>query len=166
MLNFMSEGEVQTEDKITRRPALAGSGHRGITRVDLVKRGVHGWYVRVRFKGRTCSRWLRDATYGGPEKALQAAVKERNRLETEAGKPRSDRMIMAATSRNRSGISGVKQIEKLGTLVYQVTWNPRPGKVSSTTVSIRRWGEDEALKRACAIRRAKEREIYGAVLER
>ena len=48
--------------------------------------------------------------------------------------------------------------------VYEVTWAPRPGKVSRTTVSVNKHGEDGAFLLALKIRRDKERELYGDVL--
>ena len=48
--------------------------------------------------------------------------------------------------------------------VFEVTWAPKPGKVSRTTVSIAKHGEDGAFLIALKIRRDKERKIYGQPL--
>ena len=71
--------------------------------------------------------------------------------------------------RNRTGTIGVcrkmKKYYKRGKCytedVYEVTCTPVVGRGSKkTSVSIKKWGEKEALKRAIAIRKKMESEIY------
>jgi hypothetical protein len=50
--------------------------------------------------------------------------------------------------------------------VYEVTWCPEPGLIRRTSVSIEKYGEREARRRALAIRERAELEIYGAPLPR
>ncbi|MCV4615560.1 AP2 domain-containing protein, partial [Escherichia coli] len=45
--------------------------------------------------------------------------------------------------------------------VYEVTWNAGRERRGRTSVSIKKYGEREAFRRACAIRRQKEQELYG-----
>jgi hypothetical protein len=150
---------------------MAKSGHKGISRIDQPERKTHGWYVRVRFNGKQCAKFFSDESNGGREEALEEAVRFRNRAEQELGKPRTDRLVIARNPRNRSGIMGVqrktKRIktetgERVTRNVYEVTWNPEPGKLCRTWVSIDEYGEEAALRRACAIRREKEREMFGS----
>ncbi len=49
--------------------------------------------------------------------------------------------------------------------VYEVTWNPEPGRLCRTWVSIDEYGEEAAFRKACAIRREKEREMFGSVVK-
>src|SRR5687768_14368326 len=70
------------------------SGHKGISRVDYLKRNSHGWYVRVPWKGEIHGKFFSDSANGGRETALAKAVRYRNRLEKELGKPRTDRIVM------------------------------------------------------------------------
>lgn len=161
----VADGGEQPASKARNTGALPSSGHRGVSRVDNPKRNTHGWYVRVRFGGEGRARFFSDSVHGGRDKALQLAVDERNDLERELGKPRTDRVIIAGSASNRSGTVGVKQTTKGGGPVYEVTWSPRPHVVSRTSVSIRKWGQPEALRRALNIRRAKERELYGGALK-
>ncbi len=142
------------------------SGHKGISRIDSEANKTHGWYVRVQYLGTTHAKFFSDSAHGGEQKALQKAVKHRNSIERELGKPRTDRTVTAVSSRNTSGVQGVKRVAKAGGYAYEVTWSPAPGQVHRTTVSIKKYGEDEAFKRACRIRQQKEREFYGGLMLR
>lgn len=137
------------------------SGHKGISRVDAPKRHQYGWLVRVAWCGEMFSKMFSDSANGGKDAALRRALVHRNRLEKELGKPRTDRTVMLFHERNGTGVLGVHRILKQGAPVYEVTWNPEPNKVRRTSVSIRKYGEQEAFKRACAIRREKEKEVFG-----
>lgn len=150
---------------------MAKSGYKGISRIDQTERKTYGWYVRVRFNGTQRSKFFSDEANGGREKALEQAVLFRNRTEQELGKPRTDRLVIARNPRNRSGITGVQRKTKIIKTetgerkiknVYEVTWNPEPGKLCRTWVSIDEYGEEAALRKACAIRREKEREMFGS----
>ncbi len=150
---------------------MAKSGYKGISRIDQENRKTHGWYVRVRFDGVSRSKFLSDETNGGREQALAKAVEYRDRTERELGKPRTERLVIARNPRNRSGITGVQRKtkvvktetgERVVRNVYEVTWNPEPGRLARTWVSIDEYGEEAALRKACAIRREKEREMFGS----
>lgn len=152
---------------------MAKCGHKGISRIDQAKRNTHGWYVRVSFNGKKLSKFFSDTAHGGKEEALASAVNYRNVAEQELGKPRTNRLVISRNPRNRSGITGVQRKtkviktedgERLSRNVYEVTWNPEPGRMSRTWVSIDEYGEQAAFRKACAIRREKEREMYGSVV--
>lgn len=110
------------------------------------------------------SRLFSDSLFGGRRRALKAAVEWRNETERELGKPRTERVVLMSSSRNRTGVIGVRRTVKEGTPVYEATWNPLPGKVQRTSVSIAKYGEKEAFRRAVEIRKEKERELFGAEL--
>ena len=151
---------------------MADSGYKSISRIDDTKKKTHGWYVRVYFKGKMHSKFFSDARFGDKDQGLQEAIKYRDELERKLGKPRSERTVVQVSPRNRSGVIGVRRRRKSsgkkgrpgGYEVYEVTWSPGPGKMKRTSVSIEKYGEEEAFKRACEIRRQKEIEIYGAPL--
>lgn len=149
---------------------MAKSGHKGISRIDCPERKTVGWYVRVRLKNVTRSKFVSDSKHGGRESALEAAVELRNRLEQELGKPRTDYVVVGENPRNRTGVVGIRRTEKKykgkdGRVymneVYEVTWNAGREKRGRTSVSIAKHGERGAFLRACAIRREKERLMYG-----
>lgn len=149
---------------------MAKSGHKGISRIDCPERKTVGWYVRVRLKNVTKSKFINDKANGGKEAALVKAIECRNQLEQELGKPRTDCIIVGENPRNNSGIVGVRRAIKKykgkdGTIylneVYEVSWHAGREKKGQTSVSINKYGEAAAFRRACAIRRQKELEMYG-----
>jgi len=149
---------------------MAKSGYKGISRIDCPERKTVGWYVRVRLNNVTKSKFISDGAHGGKELALKKAVECRNQLEQEMGKPRTDWVIVGDNPRNNSGIVGVRRAVKKykgkdGTIhlneVYQVSWHAGREKKGQTSVSIKKYGEAGAFRRACAIRRQKEQEMYG-----
>ena len=147
------------------------SGHKGISRIDSPAKKMHGWYVRVRYNNETRSKFISDKQHGGREAALQRAVECRNELEQELGKPRTDWVIVGNNPRNSTGLVGVRRAVKKykgkdGKVylneVYEVSWNAGRERKGRTSVSIRKYGEAGAFRRACAIRRQKEEQMYGA----
>jgi hypothetical protein len=152
---------------------MADSGYKSISRIDQPQKKHHGWYVRVNFKRKQYAKFFSDSKHGGREAALQAAVEYRNQTEKRIGKPRSERTVIGVSPHTQDGVVGVRRKKKNSGRkgkkhvyeVFEVTWNPEPGKVSRTSVSIDKYGEEEAFRRACEIRKAKEREIYGQEID-
>lgn len=149
---------------------MAKSGYKGISRIDCPENKTVGWYVRVRLGNVTRSKFVSDHKHGGKDDALQRAVECRNQLEQELGKPRTDWVIVGKNPRNRSGVVGVRRAVKKykgkdGRIflneVYEVTWNAGREKRGRTSVSIAKYGEMSAFRRACGIRRQKEELLYG-----
>lgn len=152
---------------------MADSGHKSVSRIDSEAKRMHGWYVRVWFKGKMHSKFFNDKAYGGTEPALAAAIEHRNEVEQEIGKPRTDRVVVTDSPRSQTGVVGVVRSRKQTggyvpytaipnySEVYEVTWMGEGHTVQRTTVSIPKYGEAEAFRRACAIRRQKEREMFG-----
>ncbi|MCP4360893.1 MAG: AP2 domain-containing protein [Chloroflexi bacterium] len=139
---------------------------KSISRIDQPEKNNHGYYVRVSFRGKQHRKFFNDKKYGGEEDALEAAIKYRNQLEKELGKPRTDRMVLAPKDKERAGVRRIrKQTRKNGKVyyseVYEVQWCPEPGKVERKNFYISTLGEEEARRRAYELRRIKERRIYG-----
>lgn len=156
-----------------KRPHIANVDpehhYKGVSRIDTPDKGTHGWYVRVFFKGEQRVKFFSDTHNDGCEGALAAALAFRDAAERELGKPRTDRSVVTTSARNASGHIGVARVTRRernrnGELyerdVYEVTWCPRPNKTLRTSVSIRKYGEEEALKRAIALRQQKLQEIF------
>ena len=143
---------------------VGSSGHKGISRIDSFKNNTHGWYVRVQYRGETHSRFFSDSAHGGEQKGLIKAIRERNRLERELGKPRTDRTVTVGVGHNNSGVQGIKRVPKGLGYAYEITWSPAPGVVQRTSVSIQKHGEDEAFRRAVRIRQSKERKHFGGLI--
>ena len=80
------------------------------------------------------------------------------------GAPR--RRLIRRNKNNSTGVVGISRTFKrdrrgIKHEVYAVSWNPEPGVARGTSFSIKKYGEDEAFKRACRLRWEKMREIYG-----
>lgn len=129
---------------------------KGISRIDYPGSGT-GWFARVTFEGKTHSRYFADASHGGTDKALDKAVRWRNVKEKELGKPRTDRHLAAGGGRSATGVPGVYRAKNS----FVVAWSPEPGNLVREFVSIREFGEEQALARAVALRKQREREVYG-----
>lgn len=144
--------------------------YKGISRIDQPEKHTHGWYVRVRYAGNHVAKFFPDKLNGGQRKALAAAVVFRDATEKTMGKPRTERYVVGRSRRSRKATVGVRKVIKSvrsasgeikGSPVYEVTWSPAPNVVQRTSVSIRKYGDREAYRRACEIRARKERELYG-----
>jgi len=152
---------------------MAKSGFKGVSRIDCPERKTVGWYVRVRLCNVTKSKFVSDKIHGGKEAALVRAVECRDEMERELGKPRTDWVVVGENPRNKSGVVGVRRAVKKhrgkdGTIyeneVYEVSWNAGREKKGRTSVSIKKYGEAAAFRRACAIRRQKEQQMYGTAV--
>jgi hypothetical protein len=156
---------------------MAESGHKSISRIDTADKKMHGWYVRVWYKGKMHSKFFNDKFFNGTDDALKAAIEYRNELEEKIGKPRTNRVVVTNSPRNQTGVIGVNRVRKqTGAYVpytaipnysdvYEVTWQEAPNTVRRTTISVAKYGEEEAFRRACAIRRQKEQQIYGHAIQ-
>ncbi len=127
--------------------------HKDVARIDQESKRTHGWYVRVRFKGKTHSKFFSDKKNGGRYSSLLAALAWRDATESKLGKQRTDRH-MVTVSNTTTGVVGVRLNEKLGR--YEVSWVNREGRQGKTSVSIAKHGKKKALERACSIRKKKE----------
>jgi hypothetical protein len=152
---------------------VANSGFKSITRVKRRKKSSPGWFVRVAFRGEIVQKFFSDTNYHSPRAALLDAIEWRNDTEKVLGKPRTDRVVVGMSQRNQTGVIGIRRNKKASqrpgmgkrmSRVYEVTWCPEPGVVRRTSVSIEKYGEKEAFRRALAIREMAEREMYGATL--
>jgi hypothetical protein len=126
---------------------------KSITRMDYPDQHLIGWNVRVYFRGVTHRKMFADKNYGGKIKAYRAAVEYRDKLEKRLGKIRSERTI-----RPQEPGTGIRFVIKDGWPVFEVFWNPSPGVLKRTSVSIEKHGYDAALERAIEIREEKYQE--------
>lgn len=131
--------------------------YKDISRVDQDEKCTYGWYVRVRFKGKTFAKFFSDRKNGNRASALCAAISWRNFVEEKIGKPRTDMHIVTKSSSvTGTGIVGVRHSEKRNR--YEVSWVNPQGKQEKTSVSIRKHGKAKAFKVACKVREKKEKE--------
>lgn len=150
-------------------PKAKGNGMKGISRIESKSNG-YGWYVRTYLNGKTYSKFYADSKYGGKERALKIAKKAK-KLAEEQLKPwrkrRSERrrMLVKKTRRNKTGVVGISRTKKTmrsgNTYEYFVVNWVENRKPRSTSISIHKYGEDEAFKRAVRLRDEKMRMIHG-----
>jgi hypothetical protein len=129
--------------------------HKDIARIDQESKRTHGWYVRVRFLGKTHSKFFSDRKNGGRHSSLLSAISWRDKTEKTLGKVRTNKH-MVTVSNSGTGVVGVRLNEELNR--YEVSWVNKLGKQGKTSVSIKKHGKKNALNRACSIRQDKERE--------
>lgn len=137
---------------------------KGVIRID--SDSTHGWQVRVYRHGKTYSRLFSDRKHGGRADAFEAARRHRERLaEAVAELPDAGprRRLVAHGERGVVGVSRAHKRDRRGVRheVYAVSWNPEPGVARGTSFSIKRYGEEDAFRRACQLRWTKMKEIYG-----
>jgi len=128
--------------------------HKDIARIDQESKRTHGWYVRVRFLGKTHSKFFSDKKCGGRYSSLLSAISWRDKIEKNIGKIRTNRH-MVTVSNSSTGVVGVRLNEKLNR--YEVSWVTHQGKQGKTSVSIKKHGKRSAFTKACSIRKEKER---------
>lgn len=127
--------------------------HKDIARIDQESKRTHGWYVRVRYFGKTHPKFFSDGKCGGRYSSLLAALGWRDEIERRIGKIRTNKHIVTV-SNTTTGVVGVRLNDTLNR--YEVSWVNKDGKQGKTSVSIRRHGKSKAFKRACDIRKDKE----------
>ncbi|MFH7319066.1 AP2 domain-containing protein [Desulfurivibrio sp. D14AmB] len=132
--------------------------HKDVARIDQESKRTHGWYVRVRFQGKTHAKFFSDGKHGGRYSSLLAALAWRDQTEISLGKIRTDKHIVTV-SNTKTGVVGVRHNEKLNR--YEVSWVNQLGKQGKTSISIRRHGQEKAFELACQIRQEKEAERLG-----
>jgi hypothetical protein len=139
---------------------------KGISRIDA--KGTHGWYVRIYKNGKTYSKLYSDNKYGGKDRALNFAKKARQiALDTLKSIPDDEsRRLVTHDKRNKSGIIGVSRTTKtnadgIKSEYFQVTWSPEKGKIKNRQWSVKKYGEEEAFRRAKEFRESVMSEIYG-----
>jgi len=129
-----------------------------IARIDQESKRTHGWYVRVRFQGKTHSKFFSDKKCGGRYSSLLSAIAWRDTTEKKLGKIRTNKHLVTV-SNSGTGVVGVRLNENFNR--YEVSWVTTYGKQGKTSVSIRKHGKEGAFIKACSIRQDKERTRLG-----
>jgi len=165
-----AEAAAATQPAKSKAEGTWGCYPKSISRIESEKNCA--WYVRIYFAGAYVRKTFSDSVYGGREKAFREAVKWRDESEKRLGKPRTERSVrkkVTTKDGNDIGIHRrkVKHVKRGRTYyrdIYEVTWTPEPGKVGRTTISVNKYGEEEALRMARAIRREKEQLYFGGTV--
>jgi hypothetical protein len=128
---------------------------KSISRIDT--HNTHGWYVRVKFQGHEHRKLFSDNRYGNKLSSLVAAKKYRDELEASLGKPRTDRLVISAHKRNRSGMIGVRRREFPA---FEVQASIKPGKIKKVIIPIINGDEQAAFQKACLVRQQLLQKLY------
>ncbi len=144
--------------KEDKKQKLLLEKHKDVARIDQESKRTHGWYVRVRFLGKTHAKFFSDKKCGGRYSSLLSAIAWRDQTEKKLNKVRTNKH-MVTVSNSTTGVVGVRLNEKLNR--YEVSWVTHFGKQGKTSVSINKHGKKAAFKRACEIRQQKEKERLG-----
>lgn len=171
-LDGMSEPNSAPESeqpvKKSRAAGTWGVYPKSISRIETPKN--RAWYVRIFYAGAYERKTFSDAVWGTKDNALQEALRWRDETEARMGKPRTDRSVRKKVLGDDNDLVGIyrrhaKHMKRGKTYfrdIYEIVWAVAPGKLSRRTISITKHGEDEALRRAKALRAEKEREHFGA----
>lgn len=124
----------------------------GITRVDHAASSTHQWRVTIQRRHQKVIRPFSDGRYGGRAKALEAAIRFRDRVVKELTPFTRQEVCSRLRRNNRTGVSGVTRIEqyemnrgrKLLRVYWMAQWPVGNGRARMRKFSVRRYGEDEA----------------------
>jgi len=150
-----------------------------IYRMDIEKGSVHTWQVKaVRFNIIKTKNFS-DTTYGGRDKALQAAIRYRDELLAQTDLFAHQMWLRSVIRRNNtSGIPGVTRCEQRDKrspnsryVCWTAQWTDEHGIRCQRGFSVARYGEHEAkrlaiveresqLKRVCAAKASHRRDPY------
>lgn len=125
--------------------------HKNVTRVDRPSKNLHGYHVRLSWKGQVYQKWFSDITHGDRLGALTAALDWRDAKEREIGKPRSEQTVIGITASN-TGLVGIARVTVRGEAYYRALWRDAEGKMHRRWFSIARLGERRALRAAIKAR--------------
>jgi len=143
--------------------------HKGVSRIDQPEKNTFGWYVRIRFKGETKSKFFADRKYGGRDKAFYQARAWYRKESRKILKRIGGRGFKAASSvvaaplvtvhkDNNTGIVGIQKIvrkKKTTTYrAYRVVYKEN-GKYKTKFFSIDKYGDKEAFEMARKFRAEK-----------
>ncbi|MEZ6128872.1 MAG: AP2 domain-containing protein [Planctomycetaceae bacterium] len=137
----------------------SGSINRNITRIEA---SATGYEVRIMRRGQRYNKFFSDSLCGGKRKALQAAREFRDQLIEDLADQVISRKERAQKLKvnNYSGVAGVRYVEETechGDRVYtygywEAAWCPKPGERRKRRFSVKKYGNDEAMKRALKAR--------------
>jgi hypothetical protein len=137
----------------------------GISRIDQPEKHNHGYYVRLTRNGKTESKFFPDRSSGGKRAARRAAKEyEAELIEKAASLKKRPRK---PSVRNTSGKVGVSRTSygrgPQASQYWQAAWIDHKGRRKSAKYSIKKYGEDKAMRMAMKARRQGllERELHG-----
>jgi len=133
----------------------------GISRIDQPAKRTHGFFVRLRRRGKIHSAFFTDQKYGGKKRALAVAQKHYRKLLAKLGPPvKTQRRRWAEIPRriSSSGVVGIRKVvmRRHGEVrkYWAATWSPKPRVIQRRAFSFWRYGSKKARELAVRARRA------------
>jgi len=133
--------------------------NKNITRLD---ESCHGYEVRVMRRGEQHCKLFSDSLFGGKRNALKAARDYRDELIEELADQEISRKERAEriTSRNYSGIPGVRYVEEVSRKgkheytygYWEAQWSPTPRARKKRRFSVKKYGDKKAMQLAIEAR--------------
>ena len=136
-----------------------------ISRIDQHEKHNHGYYVRLTRNGKTQSKFFSDRSSGGKRAAHRAAKEyEADLLEKAAQLKNKPRKPSVRNTSGKVGVSRTSYGDGAQTSEYwQAAWIDHKGTRKSAKYSIKKYGEEKAMRMAMKARRQGllEREQHG-----
>jgi len=134
----------------------------GISRIDQPAKRTHGFFVRLRRRGKVHSAFFTDQRYGGRKRALTAAQKHYRKLLAKLGPPvLRKRHLQRAHIQRRNGssvVGGVQQVvmRRHGEVrkYWKAAWSPKSHVTRQKLFSVWTHGPKKAKELAIRTRRA------------
>jgi AP2 domain len=135
-----------------------------IARIDIPKTegkgATHGWEVKIHRRGESVHKFFGDAKWGGKMKALHEAQGYRDTVLRKLKPLSRVEIAKTKTSRNKSGIVGVRRIDKARrknenvywSTFWEASWSPEPGVHKHKLFSVQKYGERQAKRLAVGAR--------------
>ena len=137
---------------------------RNISRIEKLNsagRTIGGWEVRMQRQRQKQSKFFADSLHGGKLAALRAAKEFRDELELEAQRMTVVEKSLSPSTRNRSGIVGVRlhqQVDRRGEFEYHswswvAQWTDGHGRRRTKSFAVEKFGDVEAFRLAWQARK-------------
>ncbi len=137
---------------------------RNISRLEKLTSTGHvtgGWEVRLQRQREKQSKFFSDSIYGGKLAALRAAKEFRNEIELEADKMSVEEKSLRPSTRNQSGVVGVRlheQVDRRGEFEYHswswvAQWTDGHGRRRTKSFAVEKFGDVEAFRLAWQARK-------------
>lgn len=140
--------------------------YKGISRIDSST--THGWFVRAYKNKQIYTKFFGDRKHKSKHEALDKALAYHGQLMCMLEKIPSkihQRNPVSCNKRNKTGVLGVCRTKKTSPKgkikkYYSVTWRSKPSVQKYRLISIDKYGEAEAFRRAVELRRIMTKKAF------
>jgi hypothetical protein len=119
-----------------------------------------GWEVRIQRRGRRIEKFFADRAFGGNRKALRAAKRFRDGMESQMRPYLVRELARTPSTRNTSGLVGIRRAKKIDLRsdppysywCWVAQWTDGRGRRRTRSFSVRQYGDETARARAIEAR--------------